>query len=295
MKAQEFIKTVATEIESHLDALLPEQLGKPENTLYQAMRHSLLSGGKRLRPVLFSAALKAFDWDYRECLSFVAALEMIHTYSLIHDDLPAMDNDDMRRGHPSCHRAFDEATAILAGDALLTQAFVIFSTTNEKLDPLRQLAATRLIAEYAGLGGMVRGQAAEFFWQGQNPDEQALRDIYRDKTCALFIAATGSAGILAGASELELAALKQYALHLGLAFQIIDDVLDIQGTMEELGKPIGSDIKNNKLTLARLAGCEAAKKAAKEQAGLALLSLESFDEKADMLRDMVGLFVARRN
>lgn len=290
MELKDFLQEIAAETEQELKKQLPEEKG-PEQRLYAAMRYSALAGGKRLRPALFAATLAAFGQERAPYLPFAAGLEMIHTYSLIHDDLPAMDNDDLRRGKPTCHKAFDEATAILAGDGLLTHAFAVMLSV--PAEPQRLLAAVSLVARLAGCGGMVSGQAAELASPPESIDKERLDYIYQGKTGALLACAALSAAHLCGATPEQLAALEEYSYQCGRAFQIIDDVLDIQGDAALLGKSVGSDAKNDTLTYAELLGCEAARAEALTSAEQALAALSGFDNQADLLRQFPLYFIDR--
>ncbi len=291
MTTADFIMAAALDTNAALEQLLPPAEG-PESPLYEAMAYSALAGGKRLRPALFLATAELFGLNRQDCLAWAAALEMIHTYSLIHDDLPGMDNDDFRRGRPACHKAYGEAMAILAGDALLTQAFCLLSRPLPNIGPGRQLRALGLVAAQAG--GMVAGQAAEFALAGGEIGLAELKYIYARKTGALFQAAVLSAALLAGAEAAALTALADFCYHLGLAFQISDDALDVAGSAEDLGKPIGSDARNQKATYAALLGCGQAWQAARDEAGLAVAALADFGKEADLLRGFPALFSERR-
>ena len=236
-----------------LDELCP--LRDPDtDRVTEAMRYSLLAGGKRLRPYLTDAFCRMGGGDPRIALTFGCALEMVHTYSLIHDDLPAMDNDDLRRGRPTCHRAFDEATAILAGDALLTEAFSVISACEEASDRQR-IAAVALLAEASGQRGMIGGQMMDIAAEGGKLPPEKLEKLQRGKTGALIRAACRLGCIAAGHLDGSLTeAADAYASALGLAFQIVDDVLDATGDEAKLGKPIGSDEKEGKVTFYTLLG-----------------------------------------
>ncbi len=275
--------------------LQPKQ--KAEDSLYQAMEYSALAGGKRLRPALFLAVLATFEdrlnADLQAYLPFAAALEMIHTYSLIHDDLPAMDNDDLRRGKPTCHKAFDEGLAILAGDGLLTEAFNQMLSIKGQVDAGNLIEAVQVVAQAAGIYGMVAGQVIDLQLEGQQADIDQLKYMIERKTGALFRAAIISAAHLCKANPEEMAALNTYSCNLGLAFQIADDILDIIGDEAKLGKPIGSDIKNDKNTFVSLLGLEKAKKAAKEAANAAGDALTIFGDKGQLLAQFPVLMVDR--
>ncbi len=244
--------------------------------LIDAMRYSLLSGGKRIRPLLLLRFFALCGGTNDGALSFAAALEMIHTYSLIHDDLPTMDNDDMRRGRPSCHKAFGEATALLAGDALLTMAFSVAAKTKGIL-PERVVKAIAELSDCAGTHGMVAGQVMDLRFEQETPSLEALTEMVRNKTGRLLEAAAAIGCILAGAEEETVALARKYALSVGLAFQMIDDVLDQTADEAVLGKPVGSDQKNGKTTFVTLLGLEETKKRA-----------AAFTEKALAVLDEMG-------
>lgn len=242
--------------------------------LAEAMRYSLLAGGKRLRPVMLLAAYEAAGGDAEAALPFAAAIEMIHTYSLVHDDLPAMDNDDLRRGKPTNHKVFGEGMAVLAGDALLTHAFETMALSQHG-DALRVVA---LFASCAGVSGMIAGQTADLEMEGHTPDIDMVRYIQERKTSALFSAAVVGGLMLAGADAEKLHAGHAFALHYGLAFQITDDILDIEGDAKLLGKTTGKDDTENKMTWPSVAGIERAREDAKTEASLAIKAAEVFDQ-----------------
>ncbi|MCL2817475.1 MAG: polyprenyl synthetase family protein, partial [Clostridiales bacterium] len=227
MDIAKYFSEKAGEVNACLDELLPRPNGeRKEDVLFEAMRYSVFAGGKRLRPALFLAVLRLFGLENKAYLPFACGLEMIHTYSLIHDDLPAMDNDDLRRGRPTSHKVFGEAQAILAGDALLTHAFCVMLKAAVAAQPQRLLAAVDYVAWQSGIGGMVAGQSADIVCEGRELSEEELRYIHERKTGALFCASVVSAALLAGAREEEIASLSAYAQKLGLVFQIADDILD---------------------------------------------------------------------
>ncbi len=231
----------------------------PYAQLYEAMRYSLLAGGKRIRPVLVLECCRLCGGDPQMALPFACALEMVHTYSLIHDDLPCMDNDDFRRGKPTNHKVYGEATALLAGDALLTAAFSVLSGpwAQQLQAPKRIAEAVYCLSSAAGEDGMVAGQVLDLKWEKDpNLTKEALELIHNKKTGALLRCACRLGSIAAGATEQQKAALEAYATALGLAFQIRDDILDVAGTQEELGKPIGSDLENEKTTFVSILGLE---------------------------------------
>ena len=261
--------------------------------LRESMEYSLMAGGKRLRPVLLMAAADAVGADGTKFLPVACALEMIHTYSLIHDDLPAMDDDDYRRGKLTNHMVYGDAVAILAGDALLTLAFtVILRQKDVSAETL--LRVVDEISRAAGAEGMVGGQVLDLRAEGVRISMEELRRVHMGKTGALFRAALRSGAILAGATQEQLAALTSYADHFGLAFQITDDILDVVGTSEEIGKPVGSDEKNHKSTYVSLTSLEEAQELACRTAEEAEKALSIFGTEADFLRDLVAYLVNRK-
>ncbi|WP_040637072.1 polyprenyl synthetase family protein [Mitsuokella sp. oral taxon 131] len=263
-----------------------------EETLSASMRYSLLAGGKRLRPVLLMAAADAVGARGTDFVTTGCAIEMIHTYSLIHDDLPAMDNDDYRRGRKTNHKVYGDGMAVLAGDALLTLAFeVILRQEGVSNDTL--VRVVREISTAAGASGMVGGQALDLVSEGKKIDMKTLRAMHMGKTGALFRASIRSGAILGGASKGQLLALTDYAEHFGLAFQITDDILDVTGDETLIGKPVGSDVRNDKSTYVTLTSLKRARELASDAVQNALRSLDSFGKKADFLRDLVSYLVNR--
>ena len=253
-------KTYESEFECALAKRCAEMNYQP-NVLTESMRYSLLLGGKRIRPVLFLSTLDAYGYDYRKEMDFAVALECIHTYSLIHDDLPAMDNDDFRRGQASNHKAFGEANAILAGDALLSYAFdLTFSACNQSP---RHIAAAQELSRAAGAEGMIAGQSADLYYSGKSAGEKELDFIYRNKTGKLLVAPIVMAGILAGGEEEK---LRAFGEALGYLFQLTDDLLDVKGDEKAMGKTLGKDEKEDKLTCVKVFGLERAERMAKEYA-----------------------------
>ncbi len=247
-------------IENKLNELLSES-GERYSSAVNAMRYSLLSGGKRIRPILLLEFYSLFGGRAEGALNFAAAIEMIHTYSLIHDDLPCMDNDDMRRGRPSCHKAFGYDTALLAGDALLTHAF--FAAANAAdIPPERVSRAISVLAQKAGIYGMVGGQVMDLDFEKNGANGEELTAMYIKKTSCLLEAAAMCGAVLAGADEETVKKTEEYAENLGLAFQITDDILDCTADEKTLGKPIGSDKKNGKTTFVTLLGLDGAKQKA---------------------------------
>lgn len=264
-----------------------------DENLMRAMEYSLMAGGKRLRPILLMAAADATGGAGEKFITAADALEMIHTYSLIHDDLPAMDNDDYRRGKLTNHKVFGEATAILAGDALLTLAFEVVLRQKD-VAPEILLAVLREISVAAGMAGMVGGQAIDLRSEGVRIDLATLKRMHLGKTGALFKAAIRSGALLAQASDEKLDALTRYAEAFGLAFQITDDILDVTGDAKILGKPTGSDEKNHKSTYVSLTSLDEAKRLAQAAVDDALTALKNFGTEADFLRELVQYLVARQ-
>lgn len=262
-----------------------------DERILQAMEYSLLSGGKRIRPVLLMAAADAISNDGEKFLPVACAVEMIHTYSLIHDDLPAMDNDDYRRGKLTNHKVYGDAMAILAGDALLTLAFEVI--TRQEADPQTLINVVREIATAAGISGMVGGQAVDIQSEGKKLNLRTLRQMHLAKTGALFRAAIRSGAILAGASEEKLNALTQYSENFGLAFQITDDILDATGDEKTLGKPVGSDKRNKKSTYVTLMAPDEARILADLTVETAIDALKIFGDEADFLRELVEFLIKR--
>lgn len=252
----------------------------PES-LVNAMSYSLLNAGKRVRPVLTLEFARLCGGNYDHAIPAACAVECIHTYSLIHDDLPCMDDDDFRRGKPSCHKAFDEATALLAGDALLTMAFELIANAQD-IAPENKAAAIGVLAKNSGMCGMIGGQVIDIESEGKEPELQNMINMFKGKTCALIQAACTMGCIVAGATKEQIAAADTYGYELGMAFQIIDDVLDTIGDFEKVGKPIGSDAEKQKANSVSLLGVEKAIMLAKEHTQKACDSLSCFDN-ADFL------------
>ena len=263
-----------------------------DDKLRASMAYSLMAGGKRLRPILLMAAADAVGADGTKFITAACALEMIHTYSLIHDDLPAMDNDDYRRGKLTNHKAYDEGTAILAGDALLTLAFTVI-LRQQDVPAERLLRVVDEMSRAAGAEGMVGGQMLDLEAENRRISMEELQRVHMGKTGALFRAALRSGAILAGASEQQLAALTAYADHFGLAFQITDDILDVIGTAEDIGKPVGSDEKNHKSTYVTLTSLDEAQSLARQMVESAVDALHIFGDEAAFLRELV-LYLVRR-
>ena len=259
----------------------------------RAMEYSLMAGGKRLRPFLLGLFYRAAGGTGEGYLSFAAALEMIHTYSLIHDDLPCMDDDDLRRGRPSCHKAFGEDTALLAGDGLLTLAFETAATT-KGIDPALITRGIAILAECAGSAGMIGGQVIDLAIEKQSVDLATVVDMYERKTGCLLVAAAKIGTLLAGGSDEQLAAACDYALSLGTAFQIQDDLLDLESDSATLGKPVGSDNKNQKSTYVSLVGIPQAKQDVITFTERAKSALQCFDQP-ELLNDLADYLIQRKN
>lgn len=289
----QYCKEKITLIEAAMQRMIP-QSHPYSQTLFDAMNYSLFAGGKRLRPILLMASADAVGGNGATYLPIACSLEMIHTYSLIHDDLPAMDNDDYRRGKLTNHKVYGDGIAILAGDALLTAAFEV-ALDQPDVEPARLLRAVREIALAAGAQGMVGGQAVDLLSEGQLIDTNTLRFMHQAKTGALFRAAIRAGAILAGASTDELQRLTNYADQLGLAFQITDDILDVTGNQEKIGKPIGSDEKNSKATYVTIYGLETAQAMAQQAVTEALFSLRPFGDKADILSQIANYLITRNS
>jgi len=280
-------------VDTALDRFLPQD---PENPLICAMRYSLLAKGKRIRPILCLATGEALHMAEPDVLLPAAcALEMVHAYSLIHDDLPAMDDDDLRRGVPTCHKKHGEAVAILAGDALLTLAFDVSSRPVAfPMDPAIQLAVINILAQAAGHLGMVEGQSQDLRFEGSALSFNVLKNLHRLKTGALIGASVKSGALLAGAHQDTFEALTRYAHCIGLAFQVTDDILDVEGDPHVLGKSVGSDAERGKNTYPALLGLAQAKTVARELIDEALTALASFDDAATPLRAIANHILLRQ-
>ncbi len=279
-------------VDHQLDQYLQQSVAAPQ--LFDAMHYSTFNGGKRLRPILVYAACEAVGGDLMAADPAAAAVECIHAYSLIHDDLPAMDDDDLRRGKPTCHIAFDEATAILAGDALQALAFEILAAPSESLQPLQQLQMLSTLSRASGDKGMVAGQAIDICAVDSHLDLQSLERMHGLKTGALIRASVRMGALAAGADAKLLSALDSYATAIGLAFQVQDDILDIESDTQTLGKPQGSDLAANKATYPSLLGMEEAKNKAQQLHQQALQALSPFGDQAALLRQLAD-YVVKRN
>lgn len=282
-------------VEEALKGVFAEPEG-PEADLLASMNYSLLSGGKRLRPILCMAGAEAVGGEGRDALPVACALELIHTYSLIHDDLPVMDNDDLRRGRPTNHKIFGDAVALLAGDGLLTEAFRLISGSHVtgKANPQVLLEVIGLIAEAAGYRGMIGGQVVDVQSAGKAVQPPLVAFIHAHKTGALITAAVSSGAMLGGGEEAQIGAITRYGENIGLAFQIADDLLDIEGDSEHLGKPVGGDARKKKITYPSVIGLKEAKQTQREMVEEAIHALKGFDEKADPLREIAVYIIERK-
>jgi geranylgeranyl diphosphate synthase type II len=293
MNLSDYIAFQQQRVDAALSRWVPDESQDP-STIHKAMRYSLFAGGKRVRPLLAIAAAEAVS-DAQEGIEDAAgSLELIHTYSLIHDDLPALDNDDLRRGRPTCHKVFGDAMAILAGDALLTLAFEVLS----KLHGVDADRRVRLVAELATasgtVGGMIGGQVNDLQGEGQPPTADLLDSIHRAKTGALLRASVRMGAIYAGASDEKLTALTAFGEHVGLAFQIVDDVLDVEESSETLGKTAGKDAQQQKITFPAVYGLDTSRRMAEQERAAAHAALSDFGPRAERLKQLADLIVHRK-
>jgi geranylgeranyl diphosphate synthase type II len=290
----EYLKAQQLRVDNEIGRLVPPETVEPR-TIHRAMRYSLMAGGKRIRPVLCLEAAETVEGGHEAVLTAACSLEFIHTYSLIHDDLPSLDNDDFRRGKPTCHKVFGEAMAILAGDALLTLAFQVLA----ELRDVEASAQVRMIAELARasgtVGGMIGGQVADIEGEGQAPNAALLDSIHRAKTGALLCASVRMGAICAGASESHLKSLTAYGEHIGLAFQIVDDILDVEESSEALGKTAGKDADQGKITFPAVYGLETSRTMAQSECASAHASVAGFGKRAQRLREIADMIVYRKN
>lgn len=291
MTLAEYVATQQSRVDEALQRWVPAESTLPES-IHKAMRYSLFAGGKRIRPVLCMAAAEAVSDSPVGIESCACTLELIHTYSLIHDDLPALDNDDLRRGVPTCHKVFGDAIAILAGDALLTLAFQVLAQMECSAE--RKVALIAELSTAAGtVGGMIGGQVCDLEGEGKHPNPVLLETIHRAKTGALLRASLRMGAIYAGADEQQSHALSCYGEHVGLAFQIVDDVLDVEQSSEALGKTAGKDAQQHKITFPAVYGLERSREMAEEERLAAHLALQPFDERAERLRELADFIVRR--
>lgn len=290
MNIKDYLESRRELVDSYLKDYFSEAT-RPER-LYEAMTYSLFAGGKRVRPILSIASYEACGGNAEDIIPQAASIELIHTYSLIHDDLPAMDNDDMRRGKPTNHKVFGEAIAILAGDALLTEAFVMF-TEGDRFSPASIKKAVRMLANGAGVRGMAGGQAEDILSERREPDPEVLEFIHTHKTGALIAASVNIAPCLAEASESVVKSLEIYGEKVGLAFQIIDDILDLIGDDAALGKNTGSDTRKGKMTYPSFFGIERSKETAERLVKEALSEIKSIGDDAAPLIGIAEYLIKR--
>jgi geranylgeranyl diphosphate synthase, type II len=295
MELKAYLAKKKAVVDEALKDLLPEPQG-PAADVVKAMAYSLFAGGKRLRPILCMAGSEAVGGNERSVLPVACALEFIHTYSLIHDDLPVMDNDDLRRGKPTSHKVFGEAVALLAGDGLLTEAFRLMSDPDltKAVDPLSLLRVIRLVAAAAGCDGMVGGQLVDIQMEGKQVEPSILEFIHTHKTGALIAASVASGAILSGGSEREVDAITRYGRHMGLAFQVADDILDVEGDSEKLGKGVGGDARKQKITYPSVLGLAHSREFQRALLEQAVEALKIFDEKAAPLRKIAVYIIERK-
>jgi len=289
---QQYLEEQRLQVDAELERILPDA-GEYPPSIHRAMRHSVFAGGKRLRPILCIESGRLFNGDERSLLHLGCALELIHTYSLIHDDLPALDNDDLRRGKPTCHRAFGEATAILAGDALLTLAFEIISEPGARGDERRLRVVHDLSHAIGTRAGMVGGQVVDLETAGQATSAEALQYIHSAKTGSFIRAAVRSGALDAGASPEDLSLLSVYGAKIGLAFQIADDLLDVTGTREELGKSVGKDDQQHKATYPAVHGIEESRRIAAQLVREACETLAPYGGQARRLEEIAHFLIER--
>ena len=290
---QEYLAEQVQAIDGVLDELVPDETVQPVS-IHQAMRYSLFAGGKRIRPILAIAAARSVSDAPFQVAQAAASLELIHTYSLIHDDLPALDNDDLRRGRATNHKVFGDAMAILAGDALLTLAFEVLSRL-KSVPADRKIRLVEELSRASGtVGGMIGGQVHDIEGERQPPTALLLESIHRAKTGALLRASVRVGAIYAGATEDELFALSEYGEHIGLAFQIVDDVLDVEESSESLGKTAGKDQAQEKITFPAVYGLEHSRHMAEQERLHAYAALRQFDDRADRLRQIADFIVQRK-
>ena len=281
-------------VEESLTSFISGAENSPQKIIFDSMKYSLEAGGKRIRPVLLLETIKMMGGNCSAGIPFACAVEYIHTYSLIHDDLPAMDDDDLRRGKPTNHRVFGEAVAILAGDGLLNSAFEIMSGEILKNNCVGSVKAMNVIASCAGVNGMIAGQIVDIESEGRSISYEELRYLHSKKTGALIKASVMAGAYIAGANEEELKAVERYSENIGLAFQITDDILDVTGNTSELGKNTGSDIQNDKSTYVSLFGIEKARLLAQDCLKDAVESLGNFDSQRRLFMEELARFVVMR-
>jgi geranylgeranyl diphosphate synthase type II len=293
MNLKEHLAAARERIDAALERWLPAET-TPPGTIHRAMRYSVFAGGKRIRPILCMEAARAVSDSIEGVENVACTLELIHTYSLIHDDLPALDNDDLRRGRPTCHKVFGEAMAILAGDALLTLAFEVLAKTDAVDDARRARLAAELATASGTVGGMIGGQVNDLEGEGKQPDPELLESIHRAKTGALLRASLRMGAIFAGATPAEYDALSRCGEHAGLAFQIVDDVLDVEQPSAALGKTAGKDAAQHKITFPAVYGLDESRRMADRERQRAHAALEIFGARAAVLHELGDLIVSRK-
>ena len=293
MEFKQTLKQRAEEVENLLKQYMPKEEGYQRNIM-ESMNYSLNAGGKRLRPILTIEACKVVGGNVEDVIPFAMAIEMIHTYSLIHDDLPALDNDDLRRGKKTNHIVYGEDMAILAGDALLNYAFeVMLSNSIDKENPNKYLKAINEIAKTSGIYGMIGGQVVDIKSENQQISKDQLDYIHNNKTAAIIIGCMRAGAIIGNATQEELDKITKYAKNIGLAFQIVDDILDVVGDESKLGKKVGSDVENNKSTYPSLLGLEKSKHIAYELIQEAKENINSINKNTNFLNDLANYIIDR--
>ena len=293
MNFKDELKSRVNNIEILLNEYMPKEEGY-QKTIFEAMNYSLSAGGKRLRPILTLEACKLVGGNEKDAIPFAAAIEMIHTYSLIHDDLPALDNDDLRRGRKTNHKVYGEAMAILAGDGLLNYAYeIMLKESIGKDDSNKYLKAINEIAKASGIYGMIGGQVVDIESEGKSIDKDKLDFIHMNKTAAIIIGCMRAGAIIGGASENQLENITKYAKNIGLSFQIVDDILDVVGDEAKLGKKVGSDIDNEKSTYPSLIGLDKSKEIAKNLIEEAKLSISNINKDREFLNSLADYIVDR--
>ena len=293
MNFKDELKSRVNNIEILLNEYMPKEEGY-QKTIFEAMNYSLSAGGKRLRPILTLEACKLVGGNEKDAIPFAAAIEMIHTYSLIHDDLPALDNDDLRRGRKTIHKVYGEAMAILAGDGLLNYAYeIMLKESIGKDDSNKYLKAINEIAKASGIYGMIGGQVVDIESEGKSIDKDKLDFIHMNKTAAIIIGCMRAGAIIGGASDNQLENITKYAKNIGLSFQIVDDILDVVGDEAKLGKKVGSDIDNEKSTYPSLIGLDKSKEIAKNLIEEAKLSISNIDKDREFLNSLADYIVDR--
>jgi geranylgeranyl diphosphate synthase type II len=293
MNLSEYLVQQQKLVDGELDRLVPVETVAPA-TIHRAMRYSLFAGGKRIRPILCMEAARTVADDVDSAVTPACSLELIHTYSLIHDDLPALDNDDYRRGKLTNHKVFGEAMAILAGDSLLTLAFQVLAQLDASAES-KSAMLLELSRASGTVGGMIGGQVADLEGEGKTPTAELLESIHRAKTGALLRASLRLGALYAGADDEQYAALSEYGAHIGLAFQIVDDVLDVEQSSEALGKTAGKDAQQNKITFPAVYGLDESRRMAAEQCNYAHAAVGMFGDRALRLRELADLIVSRKS